>query len=71
MASKVAKNILSYLAIIVGALMASFSVICILIPNDAIDYGTAGIAIIINKVTGFNLSPCVMILFLPFWIIGT
>lgn len=62
---------MSYLAIIVGALMASFSVICILIPNDAIDYGTAGIAIIINKVTGFNLSLCVIILFLPFWIIGT
>jgi uncharacterized membrane-anchored protein YitT (DUF2179 family) len=71
MARKLAKNILSYLAIIVGALMASFSVICILIPNDAIDYGTAGIAIIINKVTGFNLSLCVIILFLPFWIIGT
>ena len=71
MASKVEKIILSYLAIIVGALMASFSVICILIPNDAIDYGTAGIAIIINKVTGFNLSLCVIILFLPFWIIGT
>ncbi len=71
MTRKLAKNILSYLAIIVGALMASFSVICILIPNDAIDYGTAGIAIIINKVTGFNLSLCVIILFLPFWIIGT
>ena len=71
MARKLAKDILSYLAIIVGALMASFSVICILIPNDAIDYGTAGIAIIINKVTGFNLSLCVIFLFLPFWIIGT
>ena len=33
--------------IAVGALMASFSVVCILIPNDAIDYGTAGIAIVI------------------------
>ncbi|MCR5356899.1 MAG: DUF2179 domain-containing protein [Lachnospiraceae bacterium] len=46
MIRKLAKSILSYLAIIAGALMASFSVICILIPNDAIDYGTAGIAII-------------------------
>lgn len=71
MARKLAKDILSYLAIIAGALMASFSVICILIPNDAIDYGTAGIAIIINKVTGFNLSLCVLLLFIPFWIIGT
>ena len=34
------------IGIIIGALMASFSVVCILIPNDAIDYGTAGIAIL-------------------------
>ncbi len=57
--------------IIVGALIASFSVVCILIPNDAIDYGTAGIAIIISKLSGFNLSLCVTIIFLPFWITGT
>ena len=43
------------LGIIIGALMASFSVVCILIPNDAIDYGTAGIAILISKLTGWNL----------------
>lgn len=71
MASKLAKSIVSYLSIIIGALLASFSVICILIPNDAIDYGTAGIAIIINKVTGANLSLCVLCMFLPFWLIGT
>ena len=40
-------DFVSYLLIAVGALMASFSVVCILIPNDAIDYGTAGIAIVI------------------------
>ena len=61
----------SYLMIALGALMASFSVICILIPNDAIDYGTAGIAIIINKLTGFNLSACVAVVFAPFLILGT
>ena len=55
----------------IGALIASFSVICILIPNDAIDYGTAGIAIIISKLTGANLSLCVVLIFLPFWIAGT
>ena len=57
---------MSYILIIVGALMASFSVACILIPNDAIDYGTAGIAIIVSKLTGFNLSICVFVIFLPF-----
>lgn len=68
---KHAEQIASYLMIVVGALLASFSVICILIPNDAIDYGTAGIAIIINKLTGFNLSLCVILIFLPFLIAGT
>ncbi len=66
MSKKKTKNVLSYLAIIAGALMASFSVACILLPNDAIDYGTAGIAIIISKLTGFNLSLCVFAVFLPF-----
>lgn len=62
--------ILSYLLIFVGALLASFSVACVLLPNDAIDYGTAGIAIIISKLTGANLSICVFLTFLPFIIAG-
>lgn len=69
-ASMMAENFLSAIMIAVGALMASFSVICILIPNDAIDYGTAGIAIIINKLTGFDLSLCVLLIFVPFLIAG-
>lgn len=60
------KKIVSYIRIIIGALMASFSVACILIPNDAIDYGTAGIAIIISMLTGANLSLCVFLIFMPF-----
>lgn len=61
---------MSYILISIGALLASFSVACILLPNDAIDYGTAGIAIIISKLTGFNLSVCVALVFLPFLIAG-
>ena len=64
--NKMIKEINSYLAIIAGALMASFSVACILLPNDAIDYGTAGIAIIINRLTGINLSWCVVGVITPF-----
>lgn len=60
------KELFSYLAIMAGALIASFSVACILLLNDAIDYGTAGIAIIISKLIGYNLSLCVLIVFLPF-----
>ena len=65
------EEIISCALISLGALMASFSVVCILIPNDAIDYGTAGIAIIISMLTKWNLSLCVAMVFLPFIIAGT
>ena len=60
----------TWIGITVGALLASFSVVCILIPNDAIDYGTAGIAILISKLSGWNLSMCVAAVFLPFLLLG-
>ncbi|MBR5968550.1 MAG: YitT family protein [Lachnospiraceae bacterium] len=60
----------SYLFIIIGAFMASFAVAVFLIPNDAIDYGTAGIAIIVSKLSGINLSVCVAIVFAPFLVAG-
>lgn len=63
-------DIISFFFIIFGALMASFSVACILLPNDALDYGTAGLGIIASKLTGFNLSLCVFAAFLPFIIAG-
>lgn len=61
---------ISNLFIVLGALLASFSVACILLPNDAVDYGTAGIAIVTSKLTGFNLSLCVLLIFLPFLVVG-
>lgn len=65
------QGMMSYITIAFGALLASFSVASILLPNDAIDYGTAGIAILISKMTGYNLSLCVFVVFLPFLIAGT
>jgi uncharacterized membrane-anchored protein YitT (DUF2179 family) len=50
--------------------MASFSVALILLPNDAIDYGTAGVAIIISKSFKLPLSWCVLVVFMPFIIAG-
>ena len=64
------QSMMSFIMIVLGALLASFSVACILLPNDAIDYGTAGIAIIISKLTGYNLSLCVLVVFLPFLVGG-
>jgi uncharacterized membrane-anchored protein YitT (DUF2179 family) len=68
--TKKKKEILSYIFIVIGAVMASFSVALILLPNDAIDYGTAGVAIIISKLTGVSLSPCVLAVFIPFIVAG-
>lgn len=68
--NKKIRIVLAYFLIIIGAILASFSVACILLPNDAIDYGTAGIAIVISKLTGYNLSLCVLIVFLPFLVAG-
>ena len=67
---RVIQSMMSFIMISLGAVLASFSVACILLPNDAIDYGTAGIAIIISKLTGYNLSLCVLVVFLPFLIGG-
>lgn len=64
------KDVIPYFMIVAGALLASFSVACILLPNDAIDYGTAGIAIIISKLTNFNLSLSVLCVFAPFLVVG-
>ena len=67
---KKVQQVMSYILIIAGALVASFSVACILLPNDAIDYGTAGIAILLSKVFGWNLSLCVFAIFIPFIVAG-
>ena len=68
--NKKQQGMLSYFLIILGAIMASFSVALILLPNDAIDYGTAGVAIIISKMSGIKLSMCVLMVFLPFIVAG-
>lgn len=69
-AMKKTQGFLSYIFIIIGTIMASFSVALILLPNDAIDYGTAGVAIILSKLTRIDLSVCVIIVFLPFILAG-
>lgn len=68
--SKKKQLFLQFIFIIAGAIMASFSVALILLPNDAIDYGTAGVAIIISKTTNLPLSWCVLFVFMPFIIAG-
>ena len=60
--NKKLKVLLSYLAIVLGALMASFSVACILLPNDAIDYGTAGTELLLLVMETSLVSLCMKIM---------
>ena len=60
------RTILSVFIITMGSIMASLALQLILIPNQMIDGGVNGIAIILNKVFGGSLSLFVLCLNIPF-----
>lgn len=56
--------------IAVGILSAGFGLKGFLLPNQFLDGGVMGISLLINVLTGFNLSYLVVLINLPFIIIG-
>lgn len=64
------KTILSYLVIILGALLAAYSLDTFLIPNNILDGGVTGISIIISKVFSIPMSFLVIIINIPFVYVG-
>lgn len=64
------KLILSFLIITLGAFMAAVALELILIPNMMIDGGINGISIILNKIFGGQLSLIILLLNIPFVLIG-
>ena len=64
------KEILSYILITIGILIASYSLEGILIPNTILDGGITGISIILSKVTPLSVSNFILVLNIPFIIIG-
>lgn len=60
----------SLVVIVIGSIIASAALELILIPNLMIDGGINGIGIIINKVFGGSLGLTVLILNLPFLLLG-
>lgn len=54
----------------VGAVLAAFALEEFLIPSTILDGGITGISMILNKVTGFKMSIFIVILNLPFLIVG-
>lgn len=70
MKSKIFKEIISYLIIIVGCVLAAFSIGAILIPNLILDGGVNGISIMLSQITNISTSIFIVILNIPFLILG-
>lgn len=62
--------ILPYFAITIGAVAAAFALEEFLIPSTILDGGITGISIILNQLTGKGISMFVIILNLPFVLLG-
>lgn len=67
---KFKRNILSFLMITIGAIIAAFSLERFLVPNTILDGGVTGISIIINNLSNIPLSMLIIIINIPFLIIG-
>lgn len=62
-----ATHLFAYLSIAIGAFLAAFSIAVILLPNNIIDGGIVGLAMICGKIFGKNLFPYFFIILnLPF-----
>lgn len=68
---KIAKEyIVPYIAITIGAVIAAFALEEFLIPSTILDGGVTGISIILNNITHKGISLFVIILNLPFLVLG-
>ena len=68
--SKKLRLILSFIIITIGAVIAAGTLELVLIPNKMIDGGINGISIILNTLFGGSLGLFVLVLNIPFLIIG-
>lgn len=64
------KQLPSFIFITLGAIMAAAALEIFLIPNSIIDGGLNGVSIILNKIFGGSLSLFVIVLNIPFLIVG-
>ena len=68
--NKELQNILSFIMLTLGAIIAAAALECFLIPNTILDGGITGISIIIHKLFKIPLGFLVLILNIPFVYIG-
>lgn len=67
---EIANSILSIVLIVIGCALASFSIGAILIPNLILDGGINGISIMLGQVTSIKTSIYIVLLNIPFIILG-
>lgn len=63
-------TVLSYMFITIGILLASLALEIFLIPNCIIDGGITGISIILSFLTNINLSIFIIVINIPFLLLG-
>ncbi len=66
----IANSILSIVLIVIGCALASFSIGAILIPNLILDGGINGISIMLAQVTSIKTSIYIVLLNIPFIVLG-
>lgn len=64
------EHILPTCMILIGAACAAFSLECFLMPNTILDGGVTGVSMMINYVSGIPLSMLIIVINIPFFIIG-
>lgn len=68
--NRVKREILRYLFLFIGSIIAAVGLEIFLVPNNIIDGGIIGISIIASYLTGLPLSAFIIVLNLPFLIFG-
>lgn len=68
--NKKTRNIVNFIMLTIGAIIAAFALELFLIPNTILDGGITGISIIIYKITNIPLSILVVFLNIPFFYVG-
>ena len=64
------REVIEYLVLTLGSIIAAFALEQFLIPNTILDGGVTGIAIVLYKLTGVPLSLLVLLINIPFIYIG-
>lgn len=67
---KIFHYILSYIMLTAGAVIAAFAIEEFLVAKQILDGGVVGISIIFNQLTGIKLSYFIIVLNIPFLILG-